>query len=92
MLFRSSKTFTVQALATLPRGRAIVFSSGAPPVLVRTVPWWEGPYRDAVKKSIEQHDPQRKTLITDVIGSPALVKSTPAPEAKPEGPIEERPL
>ncbi|WP_051133181.1 type IV secretory system conjugative DNA transfer family protein [Nocardia paucivorans] len=88
----SSKTFTVQALATLPRGRAIVFSSGAPPVLVRTVPWWEGPYRDAVKKSIEQHDPQRKTLITDVIGSPALVKSTPAPEAKPEGPIEERPL
>lgn len=88
----SSKTFTVQALATLPRGRAIVFSSGAPPVLVRTVPWWEGAYRDEVKKSIEQHDPQRKTLITDVIGSPSLAKSTPAPEIKPEGPIEERPL
>lgn len=88
----SSKTFTVQALATLPRGRAIVFSSGAPPVLVRTVPWWEGAYREDVKKSIEQHDPQRKTSITDVIGSPALVKSTPAPEVEPEGPIEERPL
>lgn len=88
----SSKTFTVQALATLPRGRAIVFSSGAPPVLVRTVPWWEGAYREAVEKSIERHDPQRKTLITDVIGSPALAKSTPAPEVEPEGPIEERPL
>lgn len=73
----SSKTFTVQALATLPRGRAIVFSSGAPPVLVRTVPWWEGEYADAVKKSIEQHDPQRKTLVTDLIGSPSLIKQTP---------------
>ncbi|MGW5382816.1 type IV secretory system conjugative DNA transfer family protein [Nocardia sp. NPDC003963] len=75
----SSKTFTVQALATLPRGRAIVFSSGAPPVLVRTVPWWEGEYSSAVKKSIEQHDPQRKTLVTDLIGSPALIKQ-PATE------------
>lgn len=74
----SSKTFTVQALATLPRGRAIVFSSGAPPVLVRTVPWWEGEYADAVKKSIEQHDPQRKTLVTDLIGAPSLIKGTPA--------------
>ncbi|MET8799071.1 TraM recognition domain-containing protein [Nocardia sp. NPDC004568] len=82
----SSKTFTVQALATLPRGRAIVFSSGAPPVLVRTVPWWEGDYAAAVKKSIEQHDPQRKTLVTDLIGSPALVKEKPAaPDHGPAG-------
>ncbi|WP_084481595.1 type IV secretory system conjugative DNA transfer family protein [Nocardia grenadensis] len=82
----SSKTFTVQALATLPRGRAIVFSSGAPPVLVRTVPWWEGDYASAVKKSIEQHDPQRKTLVTDLIGSPALVKEKPAePNHGPAG-------
>lgn len=82
----SSKTFTVQALATLPRGRAIVFSSGAPPVLVRTVPWWEGDYASAVKKSIEQHDPQRKTLVTDLIGSPALVKEKPAePDHGPAG-------
>ncbi|MGA6204962.1 type IV secretory system conjugative DNA transfer family protein [Nocardia testacea] len=82
----SSKTFTVQALATLPRGRAIVFSSGAPPVLVRTVPWWEGDYAAAVKKSIEQHDPQRKTLVTDLIGSPALVKEkTPEPDHGPAG-------
>jgi type IV secretory pathway TraG/TraD family ATPase VirD4 len=82
----SSKTFTVQALATLPRGRAIVFSSGAPPVLVRTVPWWEGEYSAAVKKSIEQHDPQRKTLVTDLIGSPALIKEKPTePDHGPAG-------
>ncbi|GAA5054133.1 type IV secretory system conjugative DNA transfer family protein [Nocardia callitridis] len=63
----SSKTFSVNALATLPRGRIIVFPSGAPPVLVRTVPWWEGEYADEVKQSISQHDPQRKTLISDLV-------------------------
>ncbi|ONM50293.1 type IV secretory system conjugative DNA transfer family protein [Nocardia donostiensis] len=90
----SSKTFTVQALATLPRGRAIVFVSGAPPVLVRTVPWWEGEYAAEVKNSISHHDPQRKTVITDLVGSPSLAK--PAPPVEPEdgqGQIEEvRPL
>ncbi|MFE3443269.1 type IV secretory system conjugative DNA transfer family protein [Nocardia sp. NPDC059180] len=90
----SSKTFTVQALATLPRGRVIVFPSGAPPVLVRTVPWWEGEYADEVKNSIVEHDPQRKTLITDLIGSPSLVKGTPPPDqGDGHGKIEEvRPL
>ena len=59
----SSKTFSVNALTTLPRGRAIVFTSGQPAVLVRTVPWWESEYAAAVKKSIDQHDPQTKILI-----------------------------
>ncbi|MFF0488134.1 type IV secretory system conjugative DNA transfer family protein [Nocardia sp. NPDC004068] len=65
----SSKTFSVNALATLPRGRAIVFSSGAPAVLVRTVPWWEGEYADAVRRSIERHDPQtnRRTTMNDLV-------------------------
>ncbi|MEV6323402.1 TraM recognition domain-containing protein [Nocardia sp. NPDC051787] len=86
----SSKTFTVNALATLPRGRAILFPSGAPPVLLRTVPWWEGEYAADVKQSISRHDPERKTQITDLVGAPSLSKSTPPPE---HGPIEEvRPL
>ncbi|MET9024458.1 TraM recognition domain-containing protein [Nocardia sp. NPDC004168] len=86
----SSKTFSVNGLATLPRGRAILFPSGAPPVLIRTVPWWEGEYASDVKQSISHHDPQRKTQIADVIGSPSLSKSTPPPEY---GQVEEvRPL
>ncbi|MEU2126448.1 type IV secretory system conjugative DNA transfer family protein [Nocardia niwae] len=86
----SSKTFSVNGLATLPRGRAILFPSGAPPVLIRTVPWWEGEYAADVKKSISRHDPQRKTEITDLIGAPSLSKSTPPPEY---GQVEEvRPL
>ncbi|MGQ4615073.1 TraM recognition domain-containing protein [Nocardia sp. R7R-8] len=86
----SSKTFSVNGLATLPRGRAILFPSGAPPVLIRTVPWWEGAYAADVKQSISHHDPQRKTQIADIIGSPSLSKSTPPPEY---GQVEEvRPL
>ncbi|WP_062993605.1 type IV secretory system conjugative DNA transfer family protein [Nocardia anaemiae] len=86
----SSKTFTVNALATLPQGRAIVFTSGQPAVLVRTVPWWEGDYADDVKKSISHHLPGRKTEIADLIGSPNLTKAAPPPEY---GQIEEvRPL
>ncbi|GGK39714.1 type IV secretory system conjugative DNA transfer family protein [Nocardia camponoti] len=60
----SSVTFTAQGLATLPRGRAVVFTSGQPAVLVRTVPWWESPYADAVRSSIEANDPTKKTRIT----------------------------
>lgn len=73
----SSKTFSVNGLATLPRGRVIVFSSGAPPVLVRTVAWWESEYSAEVEQSIKRHDPTRKTEIIDLIGSPALDKSAP---------------
>ncbi|WP_109526834.1 type IV secretory system conjugative DNA transfer family protein [Nocardia sp.] len=72
----SSKTFSVNGLATLPRGRVIVFSSGAPPVLVRTVAWWESEYSAEVEQSIKRHDPTHKAEIIDLIGSPALDKST----------------
>ncbi|MEV0292477.1 TraM recognition domain-containing protein [Nocardia sp. NPDC050710] len=91
----SSKTFSVNGLATLPRGRVIVFSSGAPPVLVRTVAWWDGDYAAEVKKSIAQHDPSRKTQITDLIGSPSLIKSVTPQEYGPQEhgqPEEARPL
>ncbi|MET7769032.1 TraM recognition domain-containing protein [Nocardia sp. NPDC005366] len=70
----SSKTFSVNGLATLPRGRVIVFSSGAPPVLVRTVAWWESEYSAEVEQSIKRHDPTRKTEIADIYGSPVLDK------------------
>ncbi|MFD4356601.1 type IV secretory system conjugative DNA transfer family protein [Nocardia sp. NPDC058518] len=76
----SSVTFTPQGLATLPRGRAVVFTSGQPAVLVRTVPWWESEYSEAVKKSIEQNDPTRKTRMDDLFGSPSLAKSIPPEE------------
>ncbi|MTE14980.1 type IV secretory system conjugative DNA transfer family protein [Nocardia aurantiaca] len=86
----SSRTFNAHALATLPRGRAILFASGTPAVLLRTVPWWEGPYAEQVQRSISAHDPSpRKTEISDLISSPAVIKETLPDVAAPK---EVRPL
>ncbi|MFD3703251.1 type IV secretory system conjugative DNA transfer family protein [Nocardia sp. NPDC058658] len=84
----SSVTFTAQGLSTLPRGRAVVFTSGQPAVLVRTVPWWESDFEPAVRESIAANDPARKTRIDDLFGapSPSLSKSVPPDEI---GEIEE---
>ncbi|MER2223085.1 MAG: hypothetical protein ABS976_15970, partial [Rhodococcus sp. (in: high G+C Gram-positive bacteria)] len=57
------RTLTEAELEALPRGRAVVRSSGNSPTLVKTVPWWEGPNKDAVVASIKVHDPEpEKTL------------------------------
>ncbi|MFD3593655.1 TraM recognition domain-containing protein [Nocardia sp. NPDC058640] len=82
----SSVTFTPQGLATLPRGRAVVFTSGQPAVLVRTVPWWETEYVDAVKQSIEFNIPSGKPRMDELISQPSLSKSVPQTEI---GDIEE---
>jgi type IV secretory pathway TraG/TraD family ATPase VirD4 len=44
-------------LAALPRGRALVFSSGAPASLMRTRPWMDSPQADRVAASVHAHDP-----------------------------------
>ncbi|UUL78052.1 hypothetical protein NG819_21780 (plasmid) [Pseudarthrobacter sp. Fe7] len=43
---------------SLDRGRAVVLSSGAPATLVRTMPWYTGPHKDAVESSIKKYSPQ----------------------------------
>ena len=91
----SSRTLNANALATLPRGRAVVFSSGSPAVLVRTVPWWEGEYAAEVNKSIDRHDPQRRTTIGDLVDERTVLDggSTPGqPPATYGQPEEVRPL
>ncbi|AFV89282.1 TraG-family bacterial conjugation protein [Acidipropionibacterium acidipropionici ATCC 4875] len=52
---------TVDELAALPRGRAIVLASGARPTLIRTVPWMTSPHAGAVRASIAAHDPSAAT-------------------------------
>ncbi|MBF5083755.1 TraM recognition domain-containing protein [Quadrisphaera sp. INWT6] len=54
---RSERVLDVAELAALPLGRALVFASGTPAVLVRTLPWMEGPHAAAVRASLDAHDP-----------------------------------
>lgn len=54
---RPEAVLAVGDLATLPRDRMLVQISGGRPLLVRSVPWWEGPHADAIRASIAQHAP-----------------------------------
>ncbi|MFF2088597.1 type IV secretory system conjugative DNA transfer family protein [Nocardia sp. NPDC058176] len=50
-------------LEALPRGRAIIRSSGNRPVLIKPAPWYEGPFADAVNASIRKSEQRTAELI-----------------------------
>ncbi|NUU24362.1 MAG: type IV secretory system conjugative DNA transfer family protein [Streptomycetaceae bacterium] len=54
---RSEPVLDVPDLASMPRGRAFVQYSGMKPALVRTIPWWEGPYADEIRASLARFEP-----------------------------------
>jgi len=54
---RSERVLDVAELSALPLGRALVFASGTPAVLVRTLPWMDGEHAAAVRASLAAHDP-----------------------------------
>lgn len=54
------RIFDISNLAELDRGRAVVLASGAPATLVRTLPWYTGPHKEAVEASIKANSPQRE--------------------------------
>ncbi|MCX4527037.1 MULTISPECIES: type IV secretory system conjugative DNA transfer family protein [unclassified Streptomyces] len=54
---RRERVLQVSDLGSMPPGRALVLASGTKPVLVETIPWWEGPYAQQVKASLAKHDP-----------------------------------
>lgn len=55
----------VDALAAMPKGRAVVLSSGNRPTLIRTQPWMAGPHARAVKASISAHDPEAERTLAE---------------------------
>ena len=57
---RKDRILDVADLAALPSGRAVVFASGAPAVLVKTIPWYSGEYASVVKDSLGKYDPAQK--------------------------------
>ncbi len=52
------RIFDVSSLSALPKGRAVVFASGTPPVLIRTAPWMTGPHAASIRASILKFDPK----------------------------------
>lgn len=58
------RTLTPADLASLPKGRAVVFTSGNPAILIRTVPWHERPYADKIRASLTRHEPKPREVST----------------------------
>ena len=54
---RRERVLHVSDLGAMPPGRALVLASGTKPVLVETVPWWEGAYAAEVQASLRKYDP-----------------------------------
>ena len=58
---RRQRILDVSDLHALPRGRMVVYASGAPPALARTAPWQDGPHAAAIRASIARWDPDSRT-------------------------------
>ena len=72
---RRERVLDVADLTSLPRGRMIVFASGAPAALARTLPWMTGPHADVVRDSIRKHDPVAEATIADAMDSVSEVQA-----------------
>ena len=66
---RRERVLDVADLQAMPKGRAVVFASGAPAALVRTLPWMAGPHAAAVRASIAKHDPAAEVTIAEAMDS-----------------------
>jgi hypothetical protein len=57
---RRQRILDVSDLGALPRGRMVVFASGAPPVLGRTLPLQDGPHAQEIRDLIAFWDPDQR--------------------------------
>ena len=69
----------VADLAALPKGRAVVYASGARPTLVRTQPWMTGLHAAAVTASIAAHDPQATRTLHEAQAAPTTTAAARGP-------------
>ncbi|RII93742.1 hypothetical protein [Clavibacter californiensis] len=80
----------VAELVDLPRGRAVMLSSGIRAALLRTAPWFQGPKEQVagIQASIAAHDPASQTASpadvppppsTDVLDGLTAAAPAPAP-------------
>ncbi|MEV0773840.1 type IV secretory system conjugative DNA transfer family protein [Nocardia salmonicida] len=61
----TERTMTGSDLASLPRGRAVVFTSGRSAVLVTSVPWTERDYAPQVHAAIKQAEKEADAKLSD---------------------------
>jgi type IV secretory pathway TraG/TraD family ATPase VirD4 len=77
----------VSDLASMPPGRAIVFPSGIPATMVKTVPWFTRPDAGAVKASLAKYDPGNSApSMPGGAANPWVTAGTQQPSGPPKMP------
>jgi type IV secretory pathway TraG/TraD family ATPase VirD4 len=71
----------VDDLGALPKGRAVVLSSGNRPTLVKTIPWMVGPHADAIAASVAAHDPSAQQTLDEASTAVRHITATDHPPA-----------
>ena len=81
---RRERILDASELAALPRGRAVMLSSGSPAALIETVPWMKGKHAQAVHASIAAHDPAMPAADTAPAAAPvAMIDPDDLEESRP---------
>lgn len=62
------RVLDVAELHALPRGRAVLLSSGNRAIMVRTVPWMASPQAAAVRESMAKYDPKADQTLAQEMG------------------------
>ncbi|GAA1565006.1 hypothetical protein GCM10009789_18210 [Kribbella sancticallisti] len=76
----------VSDLASMPPGRAVVFPSGIPATMIKTVPWMVRPDAAAVKASFARHDPGATAAIPAQGGASAWINAGRPQQSAPSAP------
>ena len=75
---RRERILDASELSALPRGRAVMLSSGTPAALIETIPWMKGKHAAAVRASIAAHDPSGTVLTTAAPSTVVPIAPIPA--------------
>lgn len=62
---RPTRIYDVSDLSALPKGRAVVFTSGNRPTMIKTRPWWDGDFAAKVRDSLKQYGPGGQEVDAD---------------------------
>ena len=54
---QKERLLTAHDLGAMPPHRALVLSSGNRPTLIKTAPWFEGPFKSVIEESIATYEP-----------------------------------
>ena len=82
---RRERILDASELSALPRGRAVMLSSGTPAALIETVPWMKGKHAAAVRASIAAHDPSGTVLTAAAPSTVVPVASIPGESDQEHG-------